>query len=122
MVREANQILMDAENKNRGDPQLSLLFPRDKERGGRKRRLIPSAESFIFLYLIPESPLHLSTYPLSPVCLSASLPLIRPSLLAFSLPSSHKEHLLFVHAPKCLQHPALYLQSMWDARERITFV
>lgn len=65
----------------------------------RGSRSLSKWRIFFFSHLIPESPLHLSTY---------------PSLPSVFIPRSPQEPLLFVHAPERLQHPALYLQSVWD--------
>lgn len=67
-------------------------------------------QNLFFKHLTPKSPLHLSTY------LQRFFPVfLQPRTLIFStIPPFLLFLFLFVQAPKCLQHPALYLQSMWD--------
>lgn len=104
------------------DPLILLFLSKERmgeeKRGGGELFQVLILVLFISHSWLTTSSVHLPqlAFPvsLSVLILCASLPLtlICPSFLAFLL--SYKEHHLFVHTPKCLQHPVLYLQSMWD--------
>lgn len=86
-----------------------MTVPDVWEKEGKRGGEIPIAEYFLFTShsWVTTSSVHLPSVFLSCV----SLPLVCPCACFLSLILSH---ISLAHASKCLQHPALYLQSMWD--------